>query len=71
MSTRLADEKFFNNVLDTSLNGLEDIPSLVAGKEFDTCRKIFADYYIDDKAVYPSAMPFVFERSNYDVRRNC
>jgi len=44
MSTRLTDEKFFNNVLDTSLNGLEDIPSLVAGKEFDTCRKIFADY---------------------------
>ena len=36
----------------------------------NNCRKIFADYYIDDKAVYPSAMPFVFERSNYDVRRN-
>lgn len=28
-------------------------------------RKICADYYVDDKAVYPSAMPFVFERSMY------
>lgn len=27
------------------------------------CRKVFADYYIDDKAVYPSGLPFIFERS--------
>lgn len=36
----------------------------------NNCRKIFADYYIDDKAVYPSGLPFIFERSKYDVRRN-
>lgn len=26
-------------------------------------RKIFADYYIDDQSIYPSNMPFGFERS--------
>ena len=29
-------------------------------------RKVNADYYIDDKALYPSAMPFVVERSAYE-----
>ena len=33
-------------------------------------RKVLADYYVDDKAVYPSAMPFIFERSNYDNQRH-
>jgi len=32
-------------------------------------RKILADYYIDDKAVYPSAMPFIVERSIYERKR--
>lgn len=27
-------------------------------------RKIFANYYIDDRSLYPSVLPFVFERSN-------
>ena len=27
------------------------------------CRKIFADLYVDDRAVYPSGMQFMFERS--------
>ena len=27
------------------------------------CRKVFADHYIDDRGIYPSAMPFIFERS--------
>ena len=26
-------------------------------------RKICADYYIDDRSVYPSGLPFIFERS--------
>ena len=29
-------------------------------------RKVLADFYIDDKAVYPSAVSFVLKRSNYD-----
>jgi hypothetical protein len=33
------------------------------------CRKVFADYYIDDKAVYPSGLPFIFERSKYGDNR--
>ena len=31
----------------------------------NNCRKIFADYYIDDKSVYPSGLPFIFERDIY------
>ena len=30
-------------------------------------RKILADYYIDDGAVYPSAMPFIFEKENLEL----
>lgn len=29
-------------------------------------RKITADYYVDDRAVYPSAMPFIFEATTKD-----
>ena len=31
-------------------------------------RKVLADYYIDDKSLYPSAVPFIFERRNYETR---
>lgn len=34
----------------------------------NNCRKIFADYYIDDKAVYPSGLPFIFERGKYESK---
>ena len=34
----------------------------------NNCRKIFADYYVDDKAIYPSALPFIFERSKYESK---
>lgn len=33
-------------------------------------RKILADYYIDDKAIYPSAMPFIVERRNNGRKRS-
>ena len=33
-------------------------------------RKIMADYYVDDKGVYPSAMPFIMERSKYGRKRS-
>lgn len=26
------------------------------------CRKVFADWYIDDKALYPTTMPYTMER---------
>lgn len=29
-------------------------------------RKVNADYYIDDKAIYPSIMPLVVERRTYE-----
>ena len=29
-------------------------------------RKVLADFYIDDKAIYPSALPFMFEAYTYD-----
>lgn len=32
-------------------------------------RKVNADYYIDDKAIYPSAMPFMVERSTYERKK--
>ena len=32
----------------------------------NNCRKILADFYVDDKAIYPSAVPFIFERSAYN-----
>ena len=51
---------FFDAVNDN----LEDHKKRFGGNS----RKILADFYVDDKSVYPSAMPFIFERSNYDVR---
>ena len=33
-------------------------------------RKILADYYVDDKAIYPSTMPFMVERSSYGRKRS-
>ena len=30
-------------------------------------RKVSADFYIDDKAVYPSGVSFMIERSKYDL----
>ena len=33
-------------------------------------RKIFADYYVDDKAIYPSAMPFMMEKEAVINERN-
>ena len=44
MSTKLTDARFFSNILDTSLKGLEDIPSLATEGKFKSCRKILADY---------------------------
>ena len=32
-------------------------------------RKVCADYYIDDRSLYPSVLPFVFERRNHDNTR--
>lgn len=31
----------------------------------NNCRKIFAHYYIDNRAVYPSGLPFIFEKSKH------
>ena len=33
-------------------------------------RKILADYYVDDKAIYPSVMPFAMERRAYERRKS-
>jgi hypothetical protein len=43
-NTFLSDEKFFSELLDCSLSGLEQIPQAAADKKFELCRKIFADY---------------------------
>lgn len=32
-------------------------------------RKIFANYYIDDRALYPSAVQFITERDQYERAR--
>ena len=45
---------FFDAVNDN----LEEHKQLFQGNS----RKILADYYIDDKALYPSAVPFMVER---------
>lgn len=49
---------FFDAVNDN----LEDHKRQFGGNS----RKILADFYVDDKSIYPSAMPFMFERSMYE-----
>ena len=49
---------FFDAVNDN----LEDHKRAFGGNS----RKILADFYVDDKSIYPSAMPFIFERSKYE-----
>ena len=44
---------FFDAVNDN----LEEHKELFGGNS----RKILADYYVDDKAIFPSTMPFMFE----------
>jgi hydroxymethylpyrimidine pyrophosphatase-like HAD family hydrolase len=52
---------FFDAVNDN----LEEHKQLFGGNS----RKILADFYIDDKAVYPSVVPFMVERSMYEKRK--
>ncbi len=43
-TTRLTDERFFSDCLDTSLPGLSEIPALVKKGDLAAAKHIFADY---------------------------
>ena len=58
--TWCADQGLF---FDAVNDNLEDHKRQFGGNS----RKILADYYIDDRAVYPSAMPFIFEKENLEL----
>ena len=40
--TRLTDERFFGELLDTTRSGLEGIPAAAAAGDYATCRRLFA-----------------------------
>ena len=52
---------FFDAINDNLREHIEEFGS--------NCRKIHAVFYIDDKAIYPSAMPFMFERDKFNNKR--
>ena len=42
MGTRLTDAKFFGELIDCTLPGLEEIPALAAKEDYAACRRLFA-----------------------------
>ncbi|MBR4887868.1 MAG: alginate lyase family protein [Clostridia bacterium] len=44
MGTKLTDAKFFGELLDCTLPGLEEIPALAAKEDYAACRGLFAAY---------------------------
>ena len=41
---RLSDARFFGELIDTALPGLEAIPALVQAQNYAACRRLFASY---------------------------
>ena len=45
MGPLLTDKKFFTEIIDCTLKGLEDIPSYAQKEDFASCRRIFAEFF--------------------------
>ena len=41
----LSDKKFFSELIDLNLKGLEEIPGLLDKDDYKACRKVFAAFF--------------------------
>lgn len=68
MGPRLSDAKFFGELIDCTLSGLEDIPDAVAEENYAMCRKIFAEHVreiLREKETLFFSMPYEFPPNDF------
>ncbi|MBE5782887.1 MAG: hypothetical protein E7329_06160 [Clostridiales bacterium] len=63
---RLSDARFFGELIDTALPGLEAIPTLVQAQNYAACRRLFASYVrsaLDEEKFF--SVPYEFPENKF------